>query len=98
MEQIAYIIGNRIVHSKAVVGHGYEHVATIRRHVHVYVQGTFVTHGMPHGILNDGLHQETRYTNLLEAGFHMLGLHNAILSKSRLLNGEVASRLLELLI
>ena len=51
---------------------------------------------MSHSVLNNGLHDEGGHLDLAATGLHVLGQHDAVLAKARLLDGEVAARLLEL--
>ena len=80
-------------HTQAVVGYGNENIAPIAGNVHVNMQWSLISHGMPYRIFNNGLHQKGRDENILTSRLYVFAFNNALLAESSLLDGEIATYL-----
>ena len=61
------------------------------------MEGAFIFHSVPHGILDNRLNQKRRYLNIFASLIDMLRLLNTFFSKTRLLNCQIPARLCQFL-
>ena len=85
-----------LVHAEAIVGHGDEHIVAVGVGADVDVERPIVAHGVAHRVLHHRLHDERRHQHVAAARRDVLALLDTVLAKARVLEAQVAPRLLEL--
>ena len=94
---IKQVTNSLFTHSATIISNRYKNIIFVACDVDVNMECSFIFHGVPHCILNNGLNQKRRDLNVFASLINMLRLLDTFFSKTGFFNCQIPACLCQFL-